>query len=152
MGLFSIGKKKEEMPQASVPETLPPPPSIESVELPPLPDVKSSSKLRFPTLPFKKATWKLARKFEERAYRKEKKMLQHRENMEINQPLFIRSTEYKELATELEEARSSLKRAGVFTINAEDLNAQREEKFEELRKDIETIQRKLIFMDKTLFK
>lgn len=147
MGLFNWNKKKEELFNNSSNGILPEPPSIEKATLPPLPKEKSETKLRFPKIPFK-----VSKNYEERAFALEKKRFDQREMLDVIQPLFIQGTQFRDIVLDLTESKNELKKASDFAENFEEIHGLKEIKFEELRENIETMQRKLIFMDKTLFK
>lgn len=149
MPLFNWGKKKEMMSSSSS-ETLPPPPQIDTAELPPLMKERTAEKVRFPTLPDQNPIRTL--RYEKKAYKQEKEFVEQREALDVLQPLFVKGVLYRELASDLEETKAQLKKAGLFTTRTDELTQLREESFEELKMLIETMQRKLIFMDKTLFK
>jgi hypothetical protein len=150
MGFSLFGKKKEPGSLSSLLDTLPPPPAIDDAQLPPLIRENLNKNIRFPSMPLDNPV--KAKKFEKKAYKQEKMNVEQREMLEVLQPLFIKGDLYKELAQNLEDSRADLKKANVFIEKVEDLTALREQEFEELRKNIEAMQRKLIFMDKTLFK
>ncbi|MFA5141355.1 MAG: hypothetical protein WC471_00075 [Candidatus Woesearchaeota archaeon] len=149
MALFSWGKKKEEL-ASSLPESLPPPPQIDTAELPPLMKERVSQKVRFPSLPDQNPI--RTQRYEKKAYAQEKEFVEQRESLQVLQPLFIKGILYKEMIFDLDETKAQLKKAGLFTTRVDELTQLREESFEELKQLIETMQRKLIFMDKTLFK
>ncbi len=146
MGFFNWGKKKQEPVKTSLPETLPAPPSIDKAGLPPLPKEKSTNKLRFPRMPFK---FKGSR---DKIYKQEKQRLGQRGMLEVIQPLFIPGSQFKDIVLDLTDSKAELKKASSLAARFEEIHELKELEFEGLRKNIETMQRKLIFMDKTLFK
>ncbi|MBS3112649.1 hypothetical protein J4418_01015 [Candidatus Woesearchaeota archaeon] len=151
MGLFNWGKKKEEtenISNVSNVNTLPEPPSIENAQLP-LPSKKSTQ--RFPRMPITKSLL-VSKNFEKDIYGEEKERLNQRNMLEVIQPLFVRGPQFQNMIIDLIESKVELKKAENFTTKFREIHELKEISFEDLRKNIEIIQHKLIFMDKSLFK
>ena len=148
MKFLDLFKKKKKI-VATLPEPstdmLPPPPSIENSKLPAISETNKKT-IKFPTLA------KLPTEFETKAYNKEKRILAERETLKTIQPIFIEGEDFRDIITEIQDSKNILKKITIFADKFEDIHNLKENKFEKLEKNIETIQRKLIFMDKTLFK
>jgi len=145
MGFFNMFTSKSKKEQPMQDNNLPAPPSIEDSNLPEI--SKNSNITRFPTIPRSQNAKNI-----QKIYEKQRRLSNHRDTVETIQPLFIRGSEFQDIVTDIHETKIALKRVEVYTHHYSDINNHKEKQFEELRKNIENIQHKLIYMDRTLFK
>jgi len=135
--------KQQAMPIAPQPEVKPEinpwlqrQPSFEKVA-PPKPEA--------PSIP---DIWK-ARQFVEE--KQEVESLESREHVDVSRPLFIQVALYKRMLAELAEGVNVLKNNETILLKLNDLRNAGDKQFEAWRLNLEDIERKLVFVDKTLF-
>lgn len=90
--------------------------------------------------------------FEKREVRKEKKELSIRDNLDhISSPIFVDFPMYKALMDEVSQVDVLLKEDDAIVIRMQGYGNDCEKEYNKFRKQLEDIQRKLIFSDKKLF-
>lgn len=70
---------------------------------------------------------------------------------EIKGPLFIRTDRFKALLDDIEQIRSTFKQEDDIFFRVNDVKSAQDQKFEGFRQALEDIQRKLLFIDRSLF-
>ncbi len=66
-------------------------------------------------------------------------------------PLFVNIDDYRELISQLSNAKSLLAENAGFAARVNNLKVSRDEAYEKFRGALETIERKLLYMDKIIF-
>ena len=87
--------------------------------------------------------------FERAAVREEGDLLAHKE---AKSPIFIRVDRFRNILTGISTIKSKLKMANESLIKLNEIDENRDKEFEKWRNVIVDLQKKLIFIDKTLFK
>jgi hypothetical protein len=135
-------KSKPEETKALVPiennihdNKIPAPPSLNNLKFPQL-----NKKPTFPQIPKLKNIPKQPRHIPKKTI------------ATIDQPLFIKGQKFQELITELHHSKNSIKDLNSNTNKIENIQKEKDKHFTNFKKNIESIQKKLIHMDKTLFK
>jgi len=67
-------------------------------------------------------------------------------------PLFVKSDDYKEIMKDIKGIKSKINESENILVNLNEIKAQKDKEFSKIHKQIEDIQRKLIYIDKTVFK
>ncbi|MBD3249477.1 hypothetical protein GF336_05510 [Candidatus Woesearchaeota archaeon] len=140
--LFKGGKKPSEKDL----EIPPAPPTKE--ELPSFPDipkdisVPSKKEVPVPTV----------ENVEDDAVKEQKKELEEREDLEVKKPIFVGIENYKNMIDEIGLMKNTLKEAEDTIVRVSEFKGDEDKAFDSWQKQIEDIQKKLIYADKTLFK
>lgn len=66
-------------------------------------------------------------------------------------PLYIRSDRFKAVLDDIEQIRAKFKEEEDFFLRINDIKSAQDQKFEGFKKTLEDVQRKLLFIDRTLF-
>ena len=93
-----------------------------------------------------------AEKLERQAINIESKHLKQREGLELLKPLYVSSEHFRVILESLNSLKGSLKENNDSIGRLSDLEKNKEKYFDVFAKQVEAVQRKLIFADKTLFK
>jgi hypothetical protein len=159
---------KKEPPSAAFEEKLPELPKDETgLEVPHLPPLEESPKfvpqppveeppISTPLLkeeaPIKheEAAKEFHEKMEEGALREERKLL--RERATIREPLYIRLDKFSESLRNISLIKGDLKKSDEILFNLIKSKDDNDKEFERWRASMEDIQKKFIFIEKTLFK
>ncbi len=70
---------------------------------------------------------------------------------EMRGPLYIRSDRFKAVLDDIEQIRAKFKEEDDFFMRISDIKSAQDQKFEGFKKSLEDVQRKLLFIDRTLF-
>lgn len=164
MAFFKFGKKKEQVPSFSDLD-IPPPPLPSEAEIPPppmaaeghppseLPEIKFGE---FENVPFEQfselPSLEPEPKEPELTRAQKEEMKEELEAKEINEPIFVKSSQFKNVLFEINSIRDKLKESETILSDLEDIKYDRESQFKKWNSQLEDIQKKLMLMDKTLFK
>ena len=66
-------------------------------------------------------------------------------------PLYIRSDRFKAVLDDIEQIRAKFKEEDDFFFRISDIKNAQDQKFEDFKQTLEDVQRKLLFIDRTLF-
>lgn len=163
---FKFGKKKEQFPSFSDLD-IPPPPLPSEADIPQpiaeedhppseLPEIKPSEFENmphfeeFPELPPIESVPE--EKEPELTLAQKEEMRGELEAKEITQPIFVKSSQFKNVLFEINSIREKLKESETILSDLEDIKEDRESQFKKWNSQLEDIQKKLMLMDKTLFK
>ena len=166
MAFLKFGKKKEQIPSFSDLD-IPPPPLPSDTEIPPpiaeedhppseLPEIKMSEFENmphfeeFPELPPIESVPEDKEPELTRAQKED--MREELEAKEITEPIFVKSSQFKNVLFEINSIRDKLKESETILSDLEDIKDDRESQFKKWNFQLEDIQKKLMLMDKTLFK
>jgi len=142
MGVFGLFKSKEE-PKLEVP----PPPPLEEEELP-----------EFPEIPEEKAVREELEKprisiegIEKAAVREQEDVLEKMEHPRYTKPIFINVKNYRDVLDEIGLIKNIVKENMDVVTRISEFKEDEDKEFEKWQKIIGDMQKKLIFVDKTLF-
>ncbi len=160
MGFLNFIKKTKKKEDFSFPSNLdldipPPPPTVKSAakvekELPSF----SAKKVELPKKPIEipkpeiRPVPKFVEKFEKKAFKEEKEELHTVER----KPVFIDVEDYRGIISNLMLTKGNIKEATSSLARVEDINEAQDKELEMWQKIYKDLQRKLIFVDKTLFR
>jgi len=164
--VFKFLKKKEEKvaPPAPKPkgakelEIPPAPPSEEELpEFPEIPEFKEEEKPKIHEIPTAPPAPKLeevpeAEKMEEKAFKEERKELKKAELHEAFKPSFVKMESFQSIINELGLIKSIAKESEDAIARVDDFAGDQEKEFNKWHAQLNDIQKKLIFIDKTIFK
>jgi hypothetical protein len=144
MGLFR--RKKKEIPEKllevpaapSTAEELPSPKEVASIKA-----VKEAVEKPRPAPSMER--------MERRAIEKQREELEEREELKLTKPLFIPAESYKELLEEIGLAKSILKENEDIITRVSEFKEDEDKEFNKWESQFKDMQKKLIFIDKTLF-
>lgn len=147
----------EELREAEMPP-IPPPMSKERATIPPPEPEMPSFKFQSPPMPTMaepprpRINPEILKRFEEEQYIEEKAELEELEKREFTgKPLYVLISQYKQVISEANEARNILKANEENSMNLNTIKNKTDKEFEVWRQNMEDIQRKIIFINKTLF-
>lgn len=142
MGIFGLFKSKKEAKLET-----PPPPPLGEGELP-----------EFPEIPKEKAVKEVIKKpkisieqVEKEAVRKEKIELEEKKHLRLTKPIFVNVKDYRDVIDELGLVKNIMKEEIDVMARIEDFKVDEDKEFERWQKLLSDVQKKLIFIDKTLF-
>ena len=69
----------------------------------------------------------------------------------LKKPIFVEVNDYKKIIEEIDSIKKDSKKSKDITESLEDLKTKTESKLKVWNKELEKIQRNLVFMDKVLF-
>jgi len=159
---------KSEIEHIKPMETIPKPPEAPKAKeaikpLPAFPETKEIKPPRLPELEMEEGPKKLP-EFpeikelppEERLFEEESIYEVGREVEELKvhvplEPVFVEVEHFKDVLDDLNSARISLKEGVDIMNKIEEIRLEKDKKFEEWKSQLEDMQRKLIFIDRTLF-
>ncbi|MBW2978397.1 hypothetical protein KY331_06130 [Candidatus Woesearchaeota archaeon] len=166
--VFKFLKKKEEKLAPPIPkpkgakelEIPPAPPSEEELpEFPEIPEFKEEEKPEIHEIPIAppkpepmKAEKPEAQKIEARAFKEERKELKKAEMREEFKPLFIKMESFQSIINELGHIKSIAKESEDAIARVDDFAGDQEKEFNKWHSQLNDMQKKLIFIDKTIFK
>jgi len=133
MGFFDLFSVKSEKKRLDVPMA----PGSFQDRMPKLPE--------FPT--FKKDV----ELFENSSVRKQDKQLRERNDLDLKSPIFVEMASYKAMVDEIMQVNVILKENEAISLRFHDFTNDCDKEYGIFRKELEDIQRKLIFCDKKLF-
>ena len=171
MGFLRFLKKKEELKSADDELDIPPaPPSIEGdlglepleeelpkpPELPELPEIEEEMgkevEEKTPEIPsFKPERFVSLEKMERSSVREEKKILKEVHEHKVTRPIFVKISRYKYVLDEIETIKSYLDNLESASIRLDGLMGDKDRKFEKWNEHFKDLQKKLVFVDNTLF-
>ncbi len=138
-----LKKNKKHSEKLDIP---PAPPTKE--ELPSFPDIPKDI-----SVPSKKeAPVPTAEQAEEKAVEEQKKELEEREDLKVKKPIFVGIENYKYMIDEVGLMKNTLKEAEDTIVRVSEFKEDEDKSFDSWQSQIEDIQKKLIYADKTLFK
>ena len=70
---------------------------------------------------------------------------------EMNGPKYIRSDRFKAVLDDIAQIKAKFKEEDDFFFRINDIKSAQDQKFEDFRQSLEDVQRKLLFIDKTIF-
>ena len=108
---------------------------------------KETPNVRLPPKPMPKI--KPYEMVEEAAVREQKGVLQHKEE---KGPIFVRAERFRDILTGTNTIKNNLKIASQSIAKLNEIDASRDKVLEKWRNVMMDLQKKLIFIDKTLFK
>lgn len=79
------------------------------------------------------------------------KIEESRPHMMPTRPIFVRSDRYQEIISSIGTVRSEMKQADDVMLRLDEIEKERGAQFTRWRNELEDVQRKLVFVDKTLF-
>ncbi len=88
-------------------------------------------------------------RMERAAVREERAVLKHKD---VKEPIFIRVDRFRDILTGTDNMRDNLRTAGQSIVKLNDIDANRDKVLEKWNNVMIDMQKKLIFIDKTLFK
>ena len=88
-------------------------------------------------------------KMERRLFSQEKRMLRERPNLKT---IYVRVDKFKATLGSISIVRSDLRKSEEALTKLEDIKNAKDKSFEKLKSSLDDLQRKFIFVDKTLFK
>ena len=146
MGLFRRYKKKE------IPEKGLEVPSVPSTkeELPSPKDIAAISAVKEAVGKTKPINLSMEQ-MEETAVKQQKEELEEREGIKLTKPLFIPADSYKELLEDLGLTRGILKENEDIIDRVIDFKEGQDREFNKWESQFKDMQKRLIFVDKTLF-
>lgn len=131
-------------------------PEREELDIPPAPPSVGDEFGNFPSaelssedLSFEEET--PVEEVEDEAVRVVSNDLKSRESLEITKPIFVRYKLYKAMLDDVGQLKIILKEAEDTLDRMEDFKEDEDKEFLKWRRELDDIQRKLIFVDKTLF-
>lgn len=147
MGFFSFKKKKEvpSMPELEVPpvprakKELPPPKDVATIKA-----VKQAVERPRPMAPS-------VEEMEERVFEAQKKEIEEREELKLTKPIFVSVENYKDMLTEMSLALNIQQENDKIIEKLKEITSYKEKKFDKWESQFQTIQKKLIYVDKSLF-
>lgn len=143
---FFKKKKKEDKFNTDNIEVPPAPPT--SSDLPDVPSAESTIK------PIEKEPRKnsdIVEKEEDYAVRLQREELGEREDLDLKKPIFVEIELYKDMVEEIGIVKNILKENSDTLIRVEEFNKDEDKSLNAWQKTLVDIQRKLIYVDKTLF-
>jgi hypothetical protein len=147
LNFFGVSKSKKEsfdFPERDELDIPPAPPSV-GEELESFPSAQSTrlSPLSFDESPVDEV--------EDEAVKVVREGLQERESLELTKPIFVRYKYYKAMLDEVGQLKIILKEAEDTLDRMEDFKEDEDKEFAKWRRELDDLQRKLIYVDKTLF-
>jgi len=146
LNFFGVSRSKKEsfdFPEKEELDIPPAPPSV-GEEFEGFPSAQPSSKeMSFDESPVDEV--------EEEAVKVVREGLQERGSLELTKPLFVRYRYYKAMLDEVGQLKIILKEAEDTLDRMEDFKEDEDKEFAKWRRELDDIQRKLIYVDKTLF-
>jgi len=161
---FKFFKKKEENIISPFPvaretnelEIPPAPPSEEDLpEFPEIPEMETEEKHKIheiPSAPPKPPKKSLAKGIEKKAVKEEKEELKKIESHEFIKPLFVDIGSFKIIIDELGHVKNIAKESEEAISRVDDFAGDQETEFDRWQNQLSDMQKKLIFVDKTIFK
>lgn len=162
--VFKFLKKKEEKIAPPIPK---PKGAKEELEIPPAPPSEEELP-EFPEIPeFKEEKPKIheipsappepikpkAEKIEEKVFKEEKAEITKAElHEEVTKPTFVRMESFQSIISELNLIKSIAKESEDAIARVDDFAGDQEKEFNKWQTQLNDIQKKLIFVDKTTFK
>lgn len=138
--LFKKRKKEFEFPEKS------------DIEIPPAPSSIPEEDAELPTFPSaEEAAPSTIEDVEKDAVRSVEESLEERESLELKKPLFIEARLYKGIIDDIGVLKTALKDNADKLTKISNLKDDREKNYSFWHKQIEDIQRKLIYADDSLF-
>lgn len=134
------------MPKPEVPH----PPTIQKPEIqhPPIPQIPKREPVSIPH----DIKSQLFKRYEQEQYEEEKEEITELEKRDYTgKPLYILISQYKHVLAEVNEARNILKTAEENVMNLNTIKNKTDKEFGAWRQAVEDMQRRIIFIDKTLF-
>lgn len=153
-GLFKKIKKEFEFPERAEIEVPPTPLSIpkeEPFEFPMFPSAEEDKIGAKAEKPKKEVAPPTVENIEEEAVSSVKEGLEERESLELAKPLFIEGRLYKGMIDDIGVLKNTLKNSSDELMKIGDLKDDREKSYSVWHKQMEDIQRKLIYIDNILF-
>jgi len=126
-------------------------PSLDDIptELPTFPSASSKEELK----PARSIMPYSTEDFEKSIMRRERKELEiEKDHLNVTMPLFVKVSFFKDVMDEVGVMRAKLKEEEDALFRMSEFNNDQNAEFDKLKKQIEDIQRKLIFIDKNLFR
>lgn len=152
MIFFKRKEKKTVLPPVHAAGELDIPPAPPSEEdLPEFPEIPEFKEKPTATAPPKRAL-PSAEKIEEEAFREEKRQLAMAETHEVAKPVFVRMDSFQSIISELNMIKSIAKESDDAIIRVGDFAEDQDREFNKWQSQLGDIQKKLIFIDKTMFK
>lgn len=146
--LPSFPKKGKELP--------PFPTESPEQELPPFPELKPKEALK-PLEEVLLPKWKKTplilegEEFEYAAVKEEENIVHAREKLTLEKPVFVEGRNFQKILTSVGYLRSMLQEGEEHVTHWSHLEQSKDTHFEHIKTGLEHIQRKLIYIDKTLF-
>jgi hypothetical protein len=142
MGVFDFLKGKQRT-EADIP----PPPPLEEEELPEFPEIPEEKDIKEllekPEISIEK--------IERTAVREEKEELEEFEHPKYAKPIFVNVKNYRDVLDELGLIKNIINENTDVVSRVGEFKGDEDKEFEKWQKLVEDIQKKLIFVDKTLF-
>ena len=89
--------------------------------------------------------------FETEAVASQKSVLAEREHLELTKPIFVNVDVFREVIDEIALIQNSLKETGDSLSRLGEFKEDEDKEFRRYAHDIQDVQKKLIYVDKTLF-
>jgi len=153
MALFGMFKKKKEFDIPSEDDLLvPEAPSSFKSDLPDFPEDESFKIKEEIELPKAPKTFSPIDRMESRIVAEEKNELGQREELVTRKPVFVDSNNYKLMYDEMEQVRLLLKEGENSMNRVAELKSDKDKEFKKWKATSEDIMKKLIYVDRVLFK
>jgi len=124
-------------------------PELKSTELPPMPDLPPLPEL--PPMPEDQKPRKLKLIKKMPKFEKLPPLDKRKYQFPGIKPLFVESNDYKSILTGINTVKRRIKEAEVIFDNLQILKKDQEKLFKTWQNELEDIQRKLVYVDKTIF-
>lgn len=85
------------------------------------------------------------------AVRKEMKFVKARDHLVVQKPVFVEGLQYRKMLTDITYLRTMLQEGEEHLAHWDHVETSKDTHFEHMRVTIEQVQRKLLYMDKSLF-
>ncbi len=150
MGLLNMfGKSKEKKEGFEFPEK-------EDLDIPPAPPSVTEEPTELPSFPVKEEKVEVPEispvdEAEDEAVQIVKEGLEERESLELAKPLYIKYKMYKAMLDEVSQIKIILKESEDTLTRLADFKDDEDKEFAKWRRELDDIQRKLIYADKVLF-
>ncbi len=149
-------KNKEELPPFPSQELPPFPAESSEDELPSFPELKQREALK-PLEDVLPKKWKKkplvleGEEFEDFAIKEEENIVHAREKLTLERPVFVEGRNFQRMLTSVSFLKSMLQEGEEHIAHWNQLEQSKDTHFEHVKIGLEHIQRKLIYIDKTLF-
>jgi hypothetical protein len=129
-----------------------PPPRPEMPSIPPEMPEPAIPEPRMQAPPRPRIAPEILQRFEREQYEEEKEELEELEKRGYTgKPIYVLMSQYKQIIADVNEARNILKTAEENALNLNNIKNKADKEFLTWRNQMEDVQRKIIFIDKTLF-
>lgn len=145
MGILNILKRRKrvEKPEPMIEAPLAPPTREEFPRLPSKEELEESE--------VEKSMDVVAEEYEGKAVREEGRVLEEREDLTLQKPIFIPLNSYKDIVDEIGLIGNLIKEGEDTLVRVSEFDEDSEKEYHKWVSELKDAQKKLIFVDKTLF-